>query len=52
MAERVKDTFQKIKGIIYSRTNFKDLHAKSTNSSQDRCIRFYIRHIFSLEISR
>ena len=33
MAERVKNTFQKIKGIIYSGINSKDLYAKSTNSS-------------------
>ena len=52
MAERVKEAFQGIKRIIYSKTNFKDLHAKFTNSSQDRCIRFYIRYIFSLKIFR
>ena len=33
MVKRAKDTFSGIKGIIYSRTNFKDLHAKSTNSN-------------------
>ena len=32
MAERVKNTFQKTKRIVYSKTNFKNLHAKSTNS--------------------
>ena len=33
MAERVKKTFYKTKGIIYSKTNSKDLYTKSTNSS-------------------
>ena len=33
MAGRVKDAFLKIKKIIYSRTNSKDLYTKSTNSS-------------------
>ena len=48
---RVKDAFLRIKGIIYSKTNFKDLYTKSTNS-RDRCIRFCIKYIFSLEISK
>ena len=52
MVKRVKDAFQKIKKIIYSETNFKDLYTKSTNSSQDRYIRFYIKCISSLETSR
>ena len=52
MVKRVKNTFQKIKKIIYSRTNSKNLYTKSTNSSQDRYIRFYIKRIFSLEVSR
>ena len=33
MAGRVINAFKKVKRIIYSRTNFKDLHAKFTNSS-------------------
>ena len=33
MVGRVKDTFQKTKGIIYSKTNSKNLHTKFTNSS-------------------
>ena len=52
MARRAKNAFQKIKGIIYSGTNSKDLYTKSTNSSQDRYIRFCIRRIFSLEVFR
>ena len=32
MAKRIKDVFLEIKGIIYSRTNSKDLYTKSTNS--------------------
>ena len=44
--------FKELKGIIYNKTNFKDLHAKSTNSSQDRYIRLCIKHIFSSETSR
>ena len=45
---KVKDTFLKIKGIIYSGTNFKNLYTKFTNSSWNR----YIRYIFSSEIFR
>ena len=52
IARRVKNTFQEIKRIIYSGTDFKNLHTKSINSSQDRCIRFYIRYIFSLKVFR
>ena len=52
IAKKVKKAFQRIKGIIYSRTNSKDIHTKSTNSGRDRYIRFYIRHMFSLKISR
>ena len=33
MVKRAIDAFYGIKGIIYSKTNSKDLHAKSTNSS-------------------
>ena len=32
IVKKAKKAFQKTKGIIYSKTNFKDLHAKSTNS--------------------
>ena len=52
MAKRVKNTFQGTKRIVYSKTDSKLLHAKSTNSGQDRCIRFCIRRMFSLEVSR
>ena len=52
MAKRAIDAFYGIKGIIYSKTNFKDLYTKSTNSSWDRCIRFCIKCIFSLKISK
>ena len=38
--------------MIYSKTNSKNLYTKSTNSSQNKCIKFCIRPIFSLEISR
>ena len=33
MAGRVKNTFKKIKRIVYSRTNFKNLYTKFTNSN-------------------
>ena len=33
MAEKVISTFWKIKGIIYNKTNFKNLYTKFTNSS-------------------
>ena len=33
MVKRVKNTFQKIKKIIYNRTNSKNLYTKSTNSN-------------------
>ena len=33
MVKKVKNIFQKIKGIIYSGTNSKDLYTKPTNSS-------------------
>ena len=33
IVERAKDTFKRIKRIIYNRTNFKNLYAKFTNSS-------------------
>jgi hypothetical protein len=52
IAEKIKNTFWGVKRIIYSKTNFKDLYTKSTNNSQDKCIRFYIRRIFSSEISK
>ena len=52
MAKRVKNVFQETKKIIYSGTNSKDLHTKSTNSSQDKYIKFCIRCIFSSEASR
>ena len=32
MARRVKNAFQETEGIVYSKTNSKNLHAKSTNS--------------------
>ena len=52
MKEKVKDAFYGIKGIVYSKTNSKNLHTKSTNSGWDKYIRFYIRRIFSSEISK
>ena len=52
MVKKVKNAFQKTKRIVYSGTNSKDLHAKSTNSGRDRYIRFCIRRIFSSEVSR
>ena len=52
IARRAKNTFQGIKRIVYSRTNSKNLHIKSTNSGQDRYIRFCIKCIFGLKISR
>ena len=33
MAGKVKDTFKKIKKIIYNRTNSKNLYTKSTNNN-------------------
>ena len=52
MVKRVKNTFQKTKRIVYSRTDFKDLYTRSTNSNRNRYIRFYIKYIFSLKVSR
>ena len=44
--------FNELKELFTEKTNFKDLYTKSTNSSQDRYIRFYIKCISSLETSR
>ena len=53
IVRKAKDTFLKnLKKFFYSGTDFKDLYTKSTNSSWDKYIRFYIKYIFNSEIFR